>query len=367
MRFETTRENLLRPIQFASSVVERKQTLPILSNVLIKLKDNEISVTATDLEMEIIAKLQVENGTDGEITIPVRKLLDTCKALPDEAHISFIVENDKAVIKSGRTRFRLTTISAENFPVIETLKSLYSFDMAQNEFKNLLDKTSFSMALQDVRFYLNGLLLEIKEDSVTAVATDGHRLALSRLNAETKAPETLHTIIPRKAVIEIARLLLEDESQVSVTVGENFFRLEFNQIVFTTKLIDAQYPNYNNVIPQTGENQLIANKEAIKQCLLRTSILSNEKYRGIRVEIENNKLKAQANNPDQEEAEDEIEVSYTGENLRIGFNVNYLIDAITAVDSNEVLIKFSDANGSAVIAPADGDQYILYVVMPMRL
>lgn len=367
MKFETTRENLLGPMQMVSNVVERKQTLPILSNILLKLKNNKILVTATDLEMEVIAKLDVQNGIDGEITVPVRKLLDTCKALPEGSNLTFTVEDKKAIIKSARTRFSLTTIAAENFPVIETKSELFTFELSQNKLKNLLEKTSFSMALQDVRYYLNGLLLEIKESTITTVATDGHRLALSYLTGEINSPNTLSTIIPRKAVLEIIRLLAEDESQVLVTIGENFLRLEFSKLVFTTKLIDGQYPNYNNVIPQTGDNQLIANKEAIRQCLLRTSILSNEKYRGIRVEIENNKIKAQANNPDQEEAEDEIEVSYSGENLRIGFNVNYLIDAITAVDSDEVLIKFSDANGSAVIVPTDSETNSLYVVMPMRL
>ncbi len=366
MKFVTKRETLLRPLQLVSGVVERRQTLPILSNVLMESRDGQLYVTATDLEMEVIAKANVAPEQTGSITVPVRKLTDTCKALPDNADVSFDVNQEKALLRSGRTRFSLTTIAADEFPVIDVKEQKLQFTTTQNELKTLIDNTQFAMALQDVRFYLNGLLLEIGQNQICAVATDGHRLALSKINADIDTGETIQAIVPRKAVTELARLMEHTEDPVTVSMGENYIRFELQELTFTSKLIDGKYPNYSGVIPKGGDNVLISDKNLLKQCLVRTSILSNEKYRGIRLELENSKLKAMANNPEQEEAEDEIEVQYDGGPLIIGFNVNYLVDAISAVKDENVKMTFTDANGSALITPLEGDSS-LYVVMPMRL
>lgn len=366
MKFSSSREDLLKPLQMVGGVVEKRQTLPILSNVLIRGEGGKISITATDLEMEVIAKADIPLEIEGAITVPVRKLQDTCKALQDSVGISFEVNQEKAILKSGKTRFTLTTLPAENFPVIETKTALLEFKLKQSELKKLIEQTQFAMAAQDVRYYLNGLLLEIAPKKLTTVATDGHRLALCSIAHDVMPTQNINAIIPRKAVMEISRLLEDKEDVVVVTVGENFIRFKLPELIFTSKLIDGQYPSYENVIPKGSNTVAIADKEAIKHCLIRTSILSNEKYRGIRLVLDKNQLVATANNPEQEEAEDEIEIDYQGDRLEIGFNVTYLLDAISAVRNEKVQINFTDANGSVLIqSPVNKDA--LYVVMPMRI
>ncbi len=366
MKFDIQRESILKPLQMVSGIVEKKQTLPILSNILINLEDKQLSITATDLEMEVIATATVDANVNGATTVPVRKFLDTCKTLEDGAGLKFTIENDKAVLKSKKTRFSLATLPANDFPVIDTKSQLYEFQIPQNDLKRLIDKTSFAMAFQDVRYYLNGLMFEIAPTTVKAVATDGHRLAISRYSTVTGVEENSCIIVPRKAVLEIARLLEESDDPVSVVIGENFIRLLLPDVIFTSKLIDGQYPNYQSVIPTNCDKQINVDKNLIKQCLIRTSILSNEKYRGIKLEINSGYLRASANNPEQEEAEDEIEIDFDGEKVEIGFNVNYLLDAITAIDSEIVQLNVTDSNGSTLIKADDSDD-CLYVVMPMRL
>ncbi|MDH5299767.1 MAG: DNA polymerase III subunit beta [Gammaproteobacteria bacterium] len=366
MKFSTQRETLLKPLQTVSGVVEKRQTLPILSNVLFKLDPNGLTITATDLEMEVIAGCVVDSLESGAITVPVRKLQDSCKALPEGATVSFEVNNEKAYLKSGKTRFLLATLGADDFPVINSDNPRFKVSVSQTELKKLIEKTSFAMALQDVRYYLNGLLLEITANRIRVVATDGHRLALAQCHVETGLNEVFQAIVPRKAVMELSRLLNSADDHVQMLLGENYIQFQTADVTFTTKLIDGKYPNYDAVIPKSGDNVVYANKDDLKQCLMRTAILSNEKYRGIRLELQNGMLKTKANNPEQEEAEDEIAIDYQGADLTIGFNVNYLTDAISAVDTDQVKIRFTDANGSALVTPTQGDNS-LYVVMPMRL
>ncbi|MDH5230524.1 MAG: DNA polymerase III subunit beta [Gammaproteobacteria bacterium] len=366
MKFSTPRDAILRPLQLVSGVVEKRQTLPILSNVLLELNQDGLKVTATDLEMEVIARSEVDQSMPGKITVPVRKLQDTCKTLPDDAILNFELKENKAVIKSGKTRFTLTTMPAEEFPVIDTKKSVFEFQIQQNSLKRLIEKTQFAMAIQDVRYYLNGLLVEAENNKLRAVATDGHRLALCDVSADIQTSEKVQVIIPRKGILELSRLLEDNDEPVNVVIGENYFRVVFKNVIFTTKLIDGKYPNYEGVIPTGGDKVMYADRNILRQCLIRTSILSNEKYRGIRLDISNNTLIAKANNPEQEEAEDEVTVSYDNDALAIGFNVNYLTDAISAVDTEQVRVIFSDSNGSALVKPFE-DEDCLYVVMPMRL
>ena len=366
MNFTTSRELLLKPLQAVIGVVERRQTMPILSNILLAVQDDKISVTATDLEVELVADANIsEVGTAGDITVPARKLLDICRALPNEATIKLQLDGDRLVLKSGRSRFVLSTLPAADFPVIEDINANRDIRLAQTDLRRLLEKTQFSMAQQDVRYYLNGLLFETGNGVVRTVATDGHRLALCEIATEEQDGAPLQVIIPRKGVLELLRLLGEDE-EVELSIGSNHIRATVGDIRFTSKLIDGRFPDYDRVIPTPDGNVLKASREYLRSALQRAAILSNEKYRGIRLGIGKDCLQLQANNPDQEEAEDELEVEYDGEDLEIGFNVNYLLDALAAVEADEVEVGFVDTNSSCIIQGPDSE-HARFVVMPMRL
>lgn len=366
MNFTTSRELLLRPLQAVIGVVERRQTMPILSNFLLAVHDGKISVTATDLEVELVANAEVNDiGTEGDITVPARKLLDICRALPEESTIKLQLDGDRLVLKSGRSRFVLSTLPAADFPVIDDIDANRDIRLGQKELRRLLEKTQFSMAQQDVRYYLNGLLLETGNGFVRTVATDGHRLALCEVAVEEQGGAPLQVIIPRKGVLELHRLLGEEED-VELSIGSNHIRATVGDIRFTSKLIDGRFPDYDRVIPAPDGNVLKASREYLRSALQRAAILSNEKYRGIRLGIAKDCLQLQANNPDQEEAQDELEVEYDGEDLEIGFNVNYLLDALAAVEAEEVEVGFVDTNSSCIIRGPDSEQ-ARFVVMPMRL
>ena len=372
MHFTTSRSTLLKPIQAVIGVVERRQTMPILANVLLIVRGQELSVTATDLEVELVAKVPLDKvDSGGEVTVPGRKLLDICRALPDDASVQIQLDGDRLVVKSGRSRFVLGTLSATDFPVVETVEAVHNVHLSQGDLRSLLDKTHFAMAQQDVRYYLNGLLLETGKKVVRAVATDGHRLALCELaidaqkGASGQQAGTHQVIIPRKGVQELQRLLL-GEGDVILAIGSNHVQATIGDIRFTSKLIDGRFPDYERVIPKPAGNVLKAGREVLRQALQRAAILSNEKYRGVRLELGDSILRIQANNPDQEEARDELEVEYSGDALEIGFNVNYLLDALAAVDSDQVELGFVDANSSCLISSPSSPQ-ARYVVMPMRL
>ena len=373
MKFSTSRSTLLKPIQAVIGVVERRQTMPILANVLLVVRGKELAVTATDLEVELVARVPLDKvDSVGEVTVPGRKLLDICRALPDDATVQVHLDGDRLVIKSGRSRFVLGTLPAAEFPVVEEVEAVQSVQLSQLDLRKLLEKTHFAMAQQDVRYYLNGLLLETGEKLVRAVATDGHRLALCELQIEAQTgkpkgrkPEGHQVIIPRKGVQELQRLLLGEEVVV-LAISANHVRATIGDIRFTSKLIDGRFPDYERVIPKPQGNVLRAGREVLRQALQRAAILSNEKYRGVRLELADATLRIQANNPDQEEARDEIEVEYKGQSLEIGFNVNYLLDALAAVDSEQVELGFVDANSSCLISGV-GLVQARYVVMPMRL
>jgi len=367
MNLTTSRESLLRPLQAVIGVVERRQTMPVLANVLLVAKNGQLAVTATDLEVELVAQSVVDEiKSEGEITVPARKLLDICRALPDEATINLRLDGDRMVIKSGRSRFVLSTLAAADFPVVEDIAADRELRLAQAEVHRLLEKTHFSMAQQDVRYYLNGLLLETGGGVVRTVATDGHRLALCEVALEEDGGAAQQqVIIPRKGVMELQRLLGEEE-EVELAIGANHIRAHVGNIRFTSKLIDGRFPDYDRVIPKPEGNRLRAGRDYLRSALQRAAILSNEKYRGVRLDISPKYLKIQANNPDQEEAHDEIEVDYEGEELEIGFNVNYLLDALAAVDAEEVELGFVDSNSSCVIH-GPGVEDAKFVVMPMRL
>jgi len=366
MKTTIKREELLHPLQQVIGAVERRQTLPILGNVLFKSSGSDTTLTATDLEIEMVAGLQADNSDDFQTTIPARKLLDICKALPDSSSITFTIDENRVSLNSGRSRFTLATLPAQDFPGLDEIEGQQSFSIPQKQLKTLFDKTSFAMAQQDVRYYLNGILMEISAGKVKLVATDGHRLALSEAEVQTGMGEDRQIIIPRKAVLELSRLLDSSQDQAKCVLGQNHLRVETDSLVFTTKLIDGKFPDYQRVIPVDGNKTMEVERDTLKQAMSRIAILSNEKYRGIRLSLSPGNLAIQANNPDQEEAEEELPVEYQESELEIGFNVTYLIDVLNVLDSEKVQIKLKDSNSSAIIADGQ-DSSSLYVVMPIRL
>ena len=365
MKFKALQSELVRPLQAVIGVVERRQTMPILSNVLISAQDGQLNITATDLEVELVTSAEVEVSENGDVTVPGRKLLDICRALPNDAKIDFTLNGDRVTVRSGKSRFNLSTLPGAEFPVIDDIKAERTLALPKVELKRLLEKTHFSMAQQDVRYYLNGLLFEIEKDRLRAVATDGHRLAMCETDLSAKAKGTLQVIVPRKGVLELQRLLVGD-GDVELSFGTNHVRAQLDNTRFTSKLIDGRFPEYDRVIPKTDAPPVKADRDEFRTALKRAAILSNEKYRGIRLSLKDNSMVIQANNPEHEEAEEEIAVNYDGEGLEIGFNANYLQDALGAIDSDAVEIGLKDSNSSCLIREP-GSENCKFVVMPMRL
>ena len=364
MKLTATREDLLAPLQSVIGVVERRQTMPVLANVLLSARDNRLAITGTDLEVELVAATKVGLEQPGDITVPGRKLVDIFRALPEGVSVTLSTEGERMTVRAGRSRFTLATLPAAEFPVVEEINAAQTLSLPQGEFRRLIDKTHFSMAQQDVRYYLNGLLLETHESVLRAVATDGHRLALCEM-ALPSPGKVGQVIVPRKGVLELQRIL-GTEGNVELAIGTNHVRAQIGDIRFTSKLIDGRFPEYSRVIPSTAARVVQADRDLLRQALQRTAILSNEKYRGIRLALRPDLLTIQAHNPEQEEAEDQVEVVYAGEEIEIGFNVNYLLDALSAIEGDKVEMGLGDSNSSCLIH-APGLTQTRYVVMPMRL
>jgi DNA polymerase-3 subunit beta len=367
MKITTNRESLLRPLQLVTGVVERRQTLPVLANLLVVAKDGELSMTGTDLEVQLVTReTSVEIQQDGEVTIPARKLADIWRSLPEGAEVALEVAGDRATVRSGRSRFTLATLPAADFPKVESGEDEAEFKVGQADLHRLIDQVSFSMAQQDVRYFLNGMLLEVTPQHLRTVATDGHRLAMSTLTGSGAGGERLQAIVPRKGVLELSRLLDDGEDEVVLNLGANHLRVARGPYTLTTKLVDGKFPDYEKVIPKDLGRTVTGDREALRQAFQRASILSNEKYRGVRLIIDGEVLTIQANNPEQEEAEEQVAVDYAGERLEIGFNVSYLQDVLNVLDTEQVQLSVSDANSSALIEGMGKDDAV-YVVMPMRL
>jgi len=367
MKFSTNREALLRPLQLVTGVVERRQTLPVLSNLLVVARDGALSMTGTDLEVELVAvESDVDIQAEGEVTIPARKLADIWRSLPEEAEVSVEVAGDRATVRSGRSRFTLATLPAQDFPKVESGQDDAEFKLARGAFRELLDQVSFSMAQQDVRYFLNGMLLEVAPQHLRTVATDGHRLAMSTLDGAGCGSERLQAIVPRKGVLELSRLLDTGDEEVLVQLGSNHLRVTEGSFTLTTKLVDGKFPDYEKVVPKDLGRKVTGDRSTLKQAFQRASILSNEKYRGVRMIIEGEVMTIQANNPEQEEAEEQVAVDYDGDRMEMGFNVSYLQDVLNVLDTEQIQLSVSDANSSAVIEGM-GKEDAVYVVMPMRL
>jgi DNA polymerase III subunit beta len=365
MKFSAARETLLKPLQTVVGVVERRQTMPILSNVLLSTQGTKLSITATDLEVEMVAEAEVKGEGNGEITVPGRKLHDIFRALPEGSAVELNLNGDRLTVKAGRSRFTLSTLRAADFPTIDEIGAKQTLRLNSGDLRRLVEKTHFSMAQQDVRYYLNGLLLETEKKRLRAVATDGHRLALSEVDLLAAASRDEQLIVPRKGVLELSRLL-DGDGEVQIALGANHIRVQLDGIRLTSKLIDGRFPEYGRVVPAQPKNVIKADRNLFRQALQRTAILSNEKYRGVRLELSANSVVLQANNPEQEEAVETLEVEYGGDAMEIGFNVNYLLDALAAVESEQVEFGVTDANSSCLIREPGGDR-TKFVVMPMRL
>ncbi|AQA17345.1 DNA polymerase III subunit beta [Halioglobus japonicus] len=367
MKFTISRDALIKPLNLVAGVVERRQTLPILANVLLELEGDRLSLTGTDLEVELVGRVQLPAaGEPGEVTVPARKLVDICKSLPEGSDISFTAEDCKVTVKSGRSRFTLSTLPAREFPNVEDSMGTHQFTIKQGQLKRLIDRTGFAMAQQDVRYYLNGMLWELKEQSLRVVATDGHRLALCTLPEPVQVNDDTQVILPRKGVLEMARLLMEDDEDIAIVIGSNHIRATTNEFTFTSKLVDGKFPDYQRVLPRNPNKIVLGSRLELRQAFTRTAILSNEKYRGVRLKLTDNSLDIVANNPEQEEAEEAVPVDYQGESLEIGFNVSYLLDVLSVLSGEQIKMSLSDANSSALLEESDeGDS--VYVVMPMRL
>ena len=367
MHFIIERDALLKPLQMVSGAIERRHTLPILSNVLLDVTADQIALTGTDLEIELVAHAFPQQViTPGRVTIPAKKLLDICRSLPESSVLTLHLQGENCVVSTGKSKFTLATLSANDYPNLESWHGEVEFELSRLQLRKLLDDTAFSMANQDVRYYLNGLLFEVDNGTLRTVATDGNRLALSSMELPVTANQQKQVIIPRKGVLELMRLLVADDQLIRLSIGQNHIRLIDSQFSFSSKLIDGRFPDYRRVLPRNSSRQLTAHRAVLKDACVRASILSNEKYRGVRFTLNPQELQIVANNPEHEQAEEVIEVEYNGDTLEIGFNVGYVLDVLNTLNTDLVVMHLSDANSSSLVEGL-GNAGALYVVMPMRL
>ena len=360
------KEQLLGPLQSVSGIVERRHTLPILSNVLIERKGARLTYLATDIEIQIRTGSETGEGNDGAVTVGARKLQDILRSLPEGVDVSLLIEEKRLQVKAGRSRFNLQTLPADDFPrMLLTQDETVKLTVSQKAFKGLIAQTQYAMAAQDVRYYLNGMLLMIEASELRAVSTDGHRLAFASV-ALTEKLGKREMILPRKTVLELQRLLADSDEPLTIEAGNNQVRFSFGEIELVSKLIDGKFPDYTRVIPASTKNNLKINRLALQQAMTRAAILTNEKFKGVRLLIENGRLKIVAANAEQEEAQEELEVDYQGDSIDIGFNVSYLLDILGNTGEESVNWGFNDSNSSALFT-IPGNESFRYVVMPMRI
>ena len=366
MRFSIQREALLRRLQQVVGVVERRQTLPVLANLLVNVDSGGVALTGTDLEVEMVARTEAEDLDPGEVTVPARKLFDIVRALPDGVTIKFDQSGERVVVSAGRSRFTLATLPATEFPVIENIELVERVSLSEATLKSLMERTSFAMAHQDVRYYLNGMLLDLREHSLRCVATDGHRLALAETKVDSKISASRQIIVPRKGVIELQGLFETGEGVVELEFGRNHLRVKRGGVTFTSKLIDGRFPDYEAVVPIGADKEVRVNRDELRAALQRAAILSNEKYRGVKLEVGPNRLRIVAHNPEQEEAVEEVEAKTGVAELSVGFNVNYLLDALGALAGDDVMLCLRDGQSSCLIRKPESDD-TRHVIMPLRL
>lgn len=366
MKFSITRDKLLATIQRVNGVVERRGSNQILSYLLLQVTSHQLRLTGTDLEVEMCANVTLdEPGVTGDVTVPARKLFDICKALPDSVTLDIALDNNKVIIKAGRSRFSLATLPVIGFPKFIMDNQQVEFDLPQALLKTIIDRTLFSVASQDVRYYLNGLFLQIKDNQIIAVGTDGHRLAIFS-HALGKDIADCQVIIPKKAILELQRLL-EQEGDITLAIANKLFCAKSKHFTMVSKIIEGTFPDYNAVIPKNTSSSLKCSKDQLKNTLSRMSILTNEKYKGVSFYLSKEKVVLSSRNPEAEEAEEELAAKFTGEQLNIGFNVSYLIDILNHIPPGNVTLSFTDTTSSTLVEPEKDEYACKYVVMPMRI
>jgi len=365
---QTDREALLKTLQSVTGIVERRHTLPILSNVLLEGKGNSLSFTATDLEIQVKADSE-EVKFEGAfaITISAKKLQDILRALAEGTKISLNQQDSKVLVKAGKSKFNLQTLPAEDFPKFPVGEgNEQRIEISQKTLKNLLNQVQFAMAQQDIRYYLNGMLVVLREGKIRVVATDGHRLSYAESPIEDNSDINAEVIVPRKTVMELLRLLADTEEKIALEIGKNQIKFAFNNVTLNSKIVEGKFPDYTKVIPAAYKNIFSVDRITLLQALQRAAILSNEKFRGVRMVLTKDSVSIISSNSEQEEAQEEVEISYDGDAIDIGFNVSYLLDVLNNVNSQEIECSFGDSNSSGVFT-LPGNHSFKYVVMPMRI
>ena len=368
MKFITEKNEIVDALQMGASIAERRQTIPILANLRIVARDGKVEITATDLEIQIKTLTEVKKVIEeGEITVSARKMSELCRSLPDNEALEFDLNNGKLTVSSKNFHADFATISALDFPELESKEETNSLSISSSALQRLLNKTAFCMASQDVRYYLNGLLVEYKGGEVNAVATDGHRLALATSPLDkTITIDGERQILPRKAVLELSKILRQENEDIKITFGNSSLSIQDENLDFSTKLIDGKFPDYEKVLPSGDPNSLEVSKESLQSALSRASVLSNEKYRGVRYALDKKPLKLTPNNPEKESAEELLDVNYNGNPMEIGFNIGYLLDVLGTIETDNVELNFYGEESSCLIREP-GNQAEVYVIMPMRL
>ncbi len=366
MQFTVSRENLLKPLQQVCGVLSSRPNIPVLNNVLLHIEGQSLTITGTDLEVELSTQAQLNSAEqNGNFTIPAKKFLDICRSFPDGSDITVNFEEDRALVLCGRSKFNLATLPADEYPNLADWQAEVDFTTTQATLRRLIDATQFSMANQDARYFLNGMKFETEGNLLRTVATDGHRLAVCTIPLEQDLQ--LHSVIvPRKGVLELARLLESNDQPARVQIGTNNLRIDLGRIIFTSKLIDGRFPDYRRVLPRNAQRIMTGEWESLKQAFARAAILSNDKVRTVRLQLAENQLTITATNTEQEQAEEIIDINYSGEEMEVGFNVSYLLDVLNALKCKQVRMRLTDASSSCLIEDVD-DNSAEYVIMPMRL
>ena len=361
------RESLLKPLQVVSGIIERRHTLPILSNVLLVRQANQISLVTTDIEIEITASAQTTPGEEKSITVGARKLLDILRALPERSEVTLSLQENRLQLKSGKSRFNLQTLPAEDFPRLSTPDvALNTLSMSQNLLKSMIELIQYAMAQQDIRYYLNGMLMVLEGTTLTLVATDGHRLGYVSREHGGASFERREVILPRKTILELSKLLNDSEDSILIEISTTQARFSFGGISLFSKMVDGKFPDYTRVIPQSTAKHLRLKRMDLLSCLERAAILTSDKFRGVRWFLSTGSLKIMCTNTEQEEAQEELDVEYSGETLDVGFNVGYLLDVLNNLEVDEIDCGLGDANSSALITVPEKTDF-KYVVMPMRI
>lgn len=368
MKISLSRESLLKVLQTVGGVVEKRQTMPILGNILFHINQNTLTATATDLEIETRASTELETcDGDFEITLPAIKLINIVRSLPDGLTVVMDFDESRCKLSAGRSNFKLSTLPAEDFPTIDLTQTELSFSMQQHQLKQLIHHTAFAMASQDVRFYLNGMLFDISNQTLRVVATDGHRLSTCSTLLETEGLTATQAILPRKGVLELQKLIGDDDSLISFALAKNYLTVQFEETVFTCKLVDGRFPDYKRVLPQNNDQIVQTDRELLRSILLRAAILSNDKFKGVRLTLSENLLAVHAQNSDQDESHEDMAIDYQGASMEIGFNVNYLLDVLNSMQEEAVSLYMKDANSSCMVDTQNEVCHCQHVIMPMRL